>query len=120
MSRPRKCRKVCCLPKVDEFHPKDKERESNIIILTIDEYETIRLIDKEGLSQKECADYMQVARTTVQQIYNSARVKIANALVDGSGLRIEGGDYTLCGEDESQCVSCSCKRHCKVMCEKCE
>ena len=51
MSRPRKCRKVCCLPKVNEFHPKDRERENNIIILTVDEYETIRLIDKEGLSQ---------------------------------------------------------------------
>ena len=116
MSRPRKCRKVCCLPRVNEFHPKGGE--GNIIILTVDEYETIRLIDKEGLSQKECADYMQVARTTVQQIYNSARVKIANALVDGSVLRIEGGDYILCGEDEGQCISCSCKRQCKVMCEK--
>lgn len=113
MSRPRKCRKVCCLPRVTEFHPKDKENE-NIIILTVDEYETIRLIDKEGLSQKECADYMEVARTTVQQIYNSARVKIANALVDGTGIRIEGGNYTLCSDDEKKCTYCSCKRNCNT------
>ncbi|MGN0470203.1 MAG: DUF134 domain-containing protein [Acutalibacteraceae bacterium] len=109
MSRPKKCRKVCCLPRVNEFHPKGGE--SSIIILTVDEYETIRLIDKEGLSQKECADYMQVARTTVQQIYNSARVKLANALVGGSGIRIEGGDYILCGENEAQCGSCGCKKN---------
>lgn len=117
MSRPRKCRKVCCLPRVTEFHP-ENNKNNNKIILTVDEYETIRLIDKEGLSQKECADYMQVARTTVQQIYNSARVKIANALVDGLCIRIEGGDYTLCSDDESKCTSCDCKKHCTARCEK--
>lgn len=117
MSRPRKFRKVLCLPKVDEFHPKG--RENNIIILTVDEYETIRLIDKEGLSQKECAEYMQVARTTVQHIYNSARVKLANALVDGSGIRIEGGDYIICGKEERRCDLCECKNYCKLRNEKC-
>ena len=59
------------------------------VILTIDEYEAIRLIDKLGYSQEECGNYMQVARTTVQMIYNTARKKLADALVDGLAIRIE-------------------------------
>lgn len=109
MPRPRKCRKVCCLPKATEFVP--SSGGENIIILTVDEYESIRLIDKEGFSQEECAGYMQVARTTVQQIYNIARTKIANAIVDGAALRIEGGDYQLCDGKEEYCGCGGCKRH---------
>ena len=109
MPRPRKCRKVCCMPKTTEFLPSSGGK--NVIILTIDEYESIRLIDKEGFSLEECASYMQVARTTVQQIYNLARTKIANAIVEGSTLRIEGGDYQLCDGKEERCGCGGCKRH---------
>lgn len=109
MPRPRKCRKVCCMPKTTEFLPSSGGK--NVIILTIDEYESIRLIDKEGFSQEECASYMQVARTTVQQIYNLARTKIANVIVEGSTLRIEGGDYQLCDGKEERCGCGGCKRH---------
>lgn len=109
MPRPRKCRKVCRLPKVREFHPLgDTEK---YVTLTVDEYEAIRLIDKEGFSQEECAGYMQVARTTVQQIYNTARMKIADALVDGIGIRIDGGEYILCDGKEKHCGCCGCQRH---------
>ncbi len=109
MSRPRKCRKVCCLPKVNEFHPKDGNEA--MMTLTVDEYEAIRLIDKERFSQEECAGYMGVARTTVQQIYNAAREKIAEALVEGIGLRIEGGEYSLCSGEETQCGCGGCRKH---------
>lgn len=109
MPRPRKCRKVCRLPQVNEFHPVGSA--DGWIILTVDEYETIRLIDKEGFSQEACAGYMHVARTTVQQIYNAAREKIAIALVDGIGLRIEGGDYMLCDGEEPECGCGGCSGH---------
>lgn len=109
MSRPRKCRKVCRLPEVREFLPAADCR--SFIQLTVDEYESIRLIDKEGFSQEECAGYMQVARTTVQMIYNSARSKLADALVGGIGIRIEGGDYTLCSGEEVHCHCGGCCRH---------
>lgn len=109
MPRPRKCRKVCMLPKVSEFRPLGDNKE--YITLTVDEYESIRLIDREGFSQEECAGYMQVARTTVQQIYNTARMKIAGALVDGKGIRIDGGDYVICDGKEKQCGCGGCKRH---------
>ena len=66
-----------------------------LIIMAVEEYETIRLIDHEGLTQEECAERMNVARTTVQGIYSRPE-KLADFLVHGGVLRIEGGDYKLC------------------------
>ena len=91
MPRPVKCRKVCHFPQILEFLPADNTEKKTPIVLTVDEYETIRLLDKKGYSQEQCAASMQVARTTVQRIYEIARKKIADALIDGHPLRIEGG-----------------------------
>ena len=114
MPRPRKCRKVCCLPKSNLFGPlSTPDIDNEIIIMTVDEYETIRLIDLEGMIQEECANKMNVARTTVQKIYNDARNKIAKSLVNGNILKIEGGDYKLCDESEPLC---GCKRCQKRKC----
>lgn len=110
MPRPKKCRKVCCLPKTIEFVPSSCKNYS-VITLSVDEYEAIRLIDKEDFSQEECALYMQIARTTAQQIYNSAKKKLANALVNGTAIRIEGGDYKLCDGKESICGCGGCHKH---------
>ena len=76
MPRPKKCRRVCDYPQTLTFLPEDRKNREQAVILTVDEYETIRLIDKEGLSQEQCGDFMQVARTTVQQIYANARKKL--------------------------------------------
>lgn len=115
MPRPRKCRKVCCLPRNTEFIPVKCEKDCKSVIMTVDEYETIRLIDKEGFSQEECGRYMNVARTTVQQIYNNARQKVASAIVDGRKLVIEGGDYMLCDGQEKICKCGGCHKHrCQV------
>ena len=100
MPRPRKCRKVCCLPDNDGFVPVRGGEELTPIVLNMDEYEAIRLIDREGFSQEQCGEYMRIARTTVQQIYATTRKKLADALVEGLPLRIERGyaseanDYT--------------------------
>jgi predicted DNA-binding protein (UPF0251 family) len=112
MSRPRKWRNVCCLPESNLFGPLNApDSESEIIIMSVEEYETIRLIDLEGLMQEECAQQMNVARTTVQRIYNDARKKIAETLVNGRTLKIEGGNYKLC-EDSEQAHGCGrCRRH---------
>ncbi|MGI6096089.1 MAG: DUF134 domain-containing protein [Lachnospiraceae bacterium] len=107
MARPTKCRRVCHFPEFLEFSPTDKVT-GEPIILTIDEFETIRLIDKEELSQEECGAQLGVGRTTAQNIYDRARKKIAEALVVGLPLKIEGGDYHLCNGNTDFCY----KDHC--------
>ncbi len=110
MPRPRKCRRVCCMPESKSFGPLDGGfTEGTSIGMTVDEFETIRLIDLNGMTQEECAVQMEVARTTAQAIYNSARVKLAECLVNGGRLLIGGGDYVLCNGDP---LSCGC-RHCQ-------
>lgn len=114
MARPRKCRKVCFLPDSNLFGPMGRTvPECHAVIMTVEEYETIRLIDLEELMQEECALRMNVARTTVQRIYNDARKKIARSLVEGVLLKIEGGDYQLCELEEklSGCRRCHRHRH---------
>ncbi len=112
MARPRKWRKVCCMPESNLYGPIDGlNKENEIINMAIEEYETLRLIDLEGLTQEECAGKMQVARTTVQNIYNEARIKIAESLVNGKMLQIEGGDYQLYSENERENCCGICRRN---------
>ena len=110
MARPKKCRRVCALPAIKEFVPDSCRNAADCIVLAVDEYEAIRLIDYEGFSKEECGEHMSVARTTVQQIYTSARKKIAEALVEGCALVIEGGDYRLCEGRGSHCRRTICVR----------
>lgn len=109
MPRPRKWRRVCCMPGNQSFGPLgDSEQDRKTIVMTVDEFEAIRLIDLEGLNQEECAERMAVSRTTAQAIYNSARVKLAECLVKGMELFIGGGDYVLC---DQELFGCGCS-HC--------
>jgi predicted DNA-binding protein (UPF0251 family) len=106
-----KWRRVCCLPEINRFGPLDLNvDEANFVTMTVDEYEAIRLIDLEGFTQEECAKQMGVARTTVQGIYAEARKKIAESLVNGKVLLIEGGEYRLCEGLENGCGR-GCRRH---------
>ncbi len=109
MPRPRKLRTVCCLPENDTFGPKNEIiSPENTVIMTIDEFETIRLIDLENLMQEECATQMKIARTTVQSIYSQARKKIADALVNHKWLVITGGDFVLCENGTGFCGRRGC------------
>ena len=111
MSRPRKWRRVCCLPESNLYGPLNAtniNREN--VVMTVEEYETIRLIDLDGMTQEECAERMNVARTTVQKIYNDARFKMAELLVNGCVLKIEGGDYRLCDAEEPMYGCGRCRR----------
>jgi uncharacterized protein len=112
MPRPIKWRKVCCLPESSRFGPLDSPSNAdNVVTMTIDEYETIRLIDLEEYTQEECAGQMNVARTTVQGIYNDARKKVAESLVNGKILQIEGGEYRICEGKEDRCRCGGCWKH---------
>jgi len=103
---------VCCLPENNQFGPLNPSfKQEMFITMSVDEYETIRLIDIEGYTQEECADQMHIARTSVQRTYNDARRKLAESLVNGKVLRIEGGDYKLCDGQEKSCGGGGCRRH---------
>ena len=90
MPRPFRCRRVEQLPVYRSFSPDDIEAEENVK-MTVDEFEALRLLDNEGLTQEACASRMNIARTTVTAIYDSARKKAAEALVHGKRLLITGG-----------------------------
>lgn len=96
MPRPKRCRRICSESINNVFYPSvDNGLEG--ISLTLDEYEVIRLVDLEGYSHLECAKQMDISRSTVQEIYESARRKIASFIVYGRKLYIRGGDYQVCG-----------------------
>ena len=112
MARPRKWRRVCCMPRRLRFGPLDGGvTEPGVISMTIEKYETLRLIDGEDFTQEKCAVQMHVARTTVQKLYNTARKKLAEALVNGKSLIIGGGTYKLCDELHKDCCCGSCPKH---------
>lgn len=106
MVRPLKCRRICRFPKNLIF---GSQNSQTVIEMAVDEYETIRLIDLEQLTQEECAVRMNVARTTVQAIYCNARKKIAQCLINNSCLKVHGGDYKVCEFAGKTCNKNCCK-----------
>jgi len=82
-------------PLFDSFMP-DGEPPCEDVVLTVDEYEAIRLIDLEKLTHEQCAGQMEISRTTVTELYEIARYKIADSIVHGKQLRIAGGHYKIC------------------------
>ncbi len=95
MARPIKCRRICTEPVYDSFVP-DNALLNEDVILTLDEYETIRLIDLEKMTHEQCARQMDISRTTVTELYETARYKIADSIVVGKRLHISGGHYRIC------------------------
>lgn len=94
MARKQRCRWIEGYPEYWSFSP-EEGCSSEPVVMSLDEFEVIRLLDREGLTQEQCAQRMGVSRTTVTAIYDSARKKMAEALVDGRGLRLSGGSYRL-------------------------
>lgn len=108
MPRPRRCRRICTEPDYIHFYPEGSSNRAEVT-LTVDEYEVIRLIDLEKFSHEQCARQMDISRTTVTEIYETARQKLADSLVHGKPLRISGGHYRFC--DGS--AVCYCQKNCK-------
>jgi predicted DNA-binding protein (UPF0251 family) len=94
------------------------------ILISVDEFEAIRLADFEGLSQREACTIMQISQPTFNRTLGSARCKIAKGIVEGHVLRIEGGNYILTdGSGGLECVKCgyrtNVERDMKGPCPKC-
>lgn len=100
MARPEKVRVVSELPQFTQFIcPMDgvnRTKGNGKIILSVEEYEVIKLIDYHGKTQEECAISMQVSRGTIQVLYAEARKKIARHMVEGMALEVNGGNYKVC------------------------
>ena len=105
MPRPPRCRRICNAPRVERFGPCDAA-ESDPILLTLDEYEVIRLVDLEQQTHEQCAAQMDISRSTVQEIYESARRKLAACLVYGKPLHITGGNVRICSGQEQRYGNC--------------
>jgi predicted DNA-binding protein (UPF0251 family) len=92
MVRPCKCRRVCGNPRADYFKPRGVPiQQLEEVVLTIDEFEAIRLADLEGLYQEDAAKKMNISRQTFGNIIESAHKKIAGTIVNARALKIEGG-----------------------------
>jgi predicted DNA-binding protein (UPF0251 family) len=96
MPRPLKCRRVAFMPGVTFFKPAGVPlRELEQVRLSVEEAEAIRLKEMEGLEQEAGAEKMNVSRPTFQRILASARQKMADALLNGKAIRIEGGNFKI-------------------------
>lgn len=113
MARPQRCRKVCTEPDYILFSPDGIPNPEGISI-TYDEYEAVRLVDLMQFTHNEAAAHMEVARTTLTEVYNTARNKIADAIVNGKSLYVSGGNYRICGGGSEICGD-SCR---KLRCSK--
>lgn len=96
MPRPIKFRRVASMPEVAYFKPSGVPLHLlGGVRLSVEEAEAIRLKDLEGLEQEQCAERMNISRTTFQRVLGSARQKIADALLNGKTIRIEGGNFEM-------------------------
>lgn len=101
MARPPKCRIVDQEPSVTYFKPRGVPlRKLEEIILSVEELEAIRLSDVNGLDQDAAARRMGISRQTFGRILSKARNTVARSIVEGLGLKIEGGNYMLSADAE--------------------
>lgn len=94
MPRRRRCRRVGFQPTFTSFRPAGSGvTEPEEVVLTVDEFEAVRLKDLEGFDQGECAEKMDISQPTFHRLVISARKKISDALTHGKSIKIEGGHY---------------------------
>ena len=107
MARPRNCRRVDSIPESNYFKPRGIPLSMlEEVVLTVDECEAIRLADLESLYQEQAAERMRVSRQTFGRIIESAHKKVAEALVKGKALKIEGGEFEMASMRKFECSDC--------------
>ncbi len=109
MARPQRRRRICCEPEYRIFAPEGCKTDKRVE-LSCDEFEVIRLVDFKKLTHSQCSKVMGISRTTVTEIYESARFKISDCILNGKKLVIEGGNYRICEGDNPDCINPDCKK----------
>lgn len=106
MPRPERNRRISCPPAMKGFKPFGIPRcKIERLRLHFEEYESLRLVNYEMLSQDQAALQMNVSRPTLTRIYNRALKVISKALIEGKAIVIEGGSYELVS-DWYRCKKC--------------
>lgn len=106
MARPSKCRKISIPPRMKGFRPYGIPIcKIEPVILKLEEYESIRLVNYDKLPQDQAAVLMNVSRPTYTRIYNRALEQIAKALIEGKAIEIEGGNYAM-DKEWYRCQKC--------------
>ncbi len=100
--RPKKYRIVRLDPKISQFSPRGRPGRPEEVNLTMDQYEALRLVDFMGLSQKEAAKSMHVSQPTFSRILEGARKTIAQGLIKGATIKIQGGQYVITSREDPQ------------------
>jgi predicted DNA-binding protein (UPF0251 family) len=107
MARPMNCRRVGSMPQSDYFKPRGIPLSRlEEVVLTVDEFEAVRLADLEGLYQEQASGKMSVSRQTFGRIIESAHKKVAEALVQGKALKIQGGEFKMASMRKFRCYEC--------------
>lgn len=106
MVRPKRFRRILGEPKISCFKPENDDSQSKEPVeITIDEFEAIRLKDYHEIKQKRSAELMDISQPTFHRTLQSARKKIAQALVDGRPLTITGGN-NITNKKRYKCHDC--------------
>ena len=97
MPRPRLCRRIWFKPNITHFKPAGVRLiDLDESVLSMDEFEAVRLKDFEGLDQVEAAKKMKISQPTFHRLIVDARKKLADAIVNGKAIKIGGGNYKYC------------------------
>ncbi len=95
MPRPKLPRHIISSPIAREFRPEGGEHADEKVVLSLEEFEAVRLIDFEGLDQSGAAAIMKVSRQTVGRILKAGRFKLAKSVVQALRLKVTGGCYKI-------------------------
>ena len=112
MVRPKRFRRIFMKPQIMIFSPEslDNSKLGHPIKIKLDEFEAVRLRDYKNINQQKSAEIMNVSQPTFHRILNTAREKIAKALIEGKIIKIEGGDYVI-DKNRYKCKKCGFEWH---------
>lgn len=100
--RPIKPRNIRRQPQIQQFSPRGRVGRPDEIELKLDEFEAIKLADFVGLSQKKAATFMGISQQTFSRILKGARKNLANGLIRGKIIKIQGGNYLISNHNNPQ------------------
>ena len=93
--RPRKARIIQKEPEIRQFSPRGRTGRPDYIGLKYEEFEALRLADYLGLGQKESAEFMDISQQTFSRVLKAGRKAVAEGVVKGKIIKVEGGDFKL-------------------------